>query len=136
MAGYDPLNSGGIGFLDDPDDRYNTDTSTIRFTMDLDESGAATQTGEDVNYFVDAGGRLIRRIDGALASPQQAVAADNISDLTFTYLDENNDTTSVLASIRTVQISLTGKTRALDPLLKAVRTQTETARIKVRNMGL
>lgn len=144
MAGYDPLNSAGAGFVDNADDRYNTDTSTIRFTMDLWDGasiatpdGDALDTGEDINYYVDATGSLIRRIyDASVPGFVEGVAAGNITDLTFTYLDGNNTATSVLANIRTVEISLTGKTRAEDPLLGQVKTRTETARIKVRNMGL
>lgn len=137
MAGYDPTKVGGIGFRGDPtnDDRYNTDTNSIRFTMDLDQSGTTLQTGEEINYFIDDNKRLIRRIDGASA-PSQDVAADNITDLKFTYLDSNNQTTLVLANIRTVKISLTGKARSIDPLLNQVKTRTETALIKVRNLGL
>lgn len=144
MAGYDPSGNAGAGFVDVSDDRYDTDANSIRFTMNLnydpDDSPPdqdVADTGEDINYFVDASGNLIRRVDGAdSADPTDDYVAGNISRLTFTFLDENNEITWIPDSIRTVRIRITGQTREIDPLLKQVKTRTETAQIKVRNMGL
>jgi type IV pilus assembly protein PilW len=143
MAGYDPEGTAGAGFLADGDDKYNTDTNSIRFTMDLndgltppgDPDGDVMDTGEDINYFVNTNGELIRRIDGLLGRPVEAVAAGSITNLTFTYYDADNNTTNILADIRSVLISLTGQTT--DPLLRtSSRTKTDTVRVKVRNLGL
>ena len=53
---YDPTGAGGIGFVGDADDRYNTDANSIHFTTDVtDTAGTGNPDGltdgpnEDIN---------------------------------------------------------------------------------------
>jgi type IV pilus assembly protein PilW len=149
MAGYDPEDTAGAGFMTDTDDRYDTDANSIRFTMDINDDtgsgsddGDVSDTGEDVNYYVatDTDGiqKLYRRLDAD--DTKVAVVSENITGLTIAYLGSDNTaldpSTMDLSDIRSVTISLTGQASQEDPLLNQVITRTETARIKVRNMGL
>jgi type IV pilus assembly protein PilW len=144
MAGCDPTGAGGIGFIDDADDRYDTDGDSIHFTMDFDGSGAIDNS-EDINYFLkNAGGvqQIVRRTgDG-----NEPVVAENITSLSFTYLFEDGDTgtpnesdgdtTNDLEDIRSVQIALTGETAEVDPVTRQKKTRSQTSWVVIRNAGI
>ena len=60
-AGCDPTNKGTFGFQVDGDDRYDTDSNSIHFTMDIDngdgdeflEPDGAADNEEDIMYYRD-----------------------------------------------------------------------------------
>ena len=63
----------------------------------------------------------------------QALTADNVSDLEFIYLDENDSPASESAAIRTVEISITVQ----EPAGRAgTLSRTYSTRIRCRNLGL
>ena len=96
LAGLNPLESPDIGIQDaDPDN--------IRFTMDANFDGDDDDTFEDITYaFNSANGSLMQT--NHLGSE---VLIDNVTNLNFTYLDSNGQTTGNIADIRSVIISLT-----------------------------
>jgi hypothetical protein len=144
MAGCDPTGAGGIGFIDDADDRYDTDGNSIHFTMDSDKNGAIDHS-EDINYFLkNSGGvqQIVRRTgDG-----NEPVVAENMTTFSLTYLFEDGDTgtpdesdgdtTNDLEDIRSVQIALTGETAEVDPVTRQKKTRSQTSWVVIRNAGI
>ena len=103
LAGLDPLNEANAGFISS-----GTNTTSIRFTADLNYDGDVTDPYEDIAYNLN-GERLEQTSDlGAGISVDTLL--DNVSALTFTYLDVSD---AVLAEpipvdqITSVLISLT-----------------------------
>lgn len=143
MAGCDPTAVGGIGFLNNADDRYNTDANSIHFTMDTDSDGTIANS-EDINYYRKTSGgvqQIVRRM-----GVSEPVVAENITGLTFSYRFADGDTgvpdetdadsTNDLNDIRSVQISITGETAKIDPVTGVKKTRTQTSWVVVRNAGL
>lgn len=144
MAGCDPTGAGGIGFIDDADDRYDTDGNSIHFTMDSDKNGAIDHS-EDINYFLkNSGGvqQIVRRTgDG-----NEPVVAENLTNFSLTYLfadgdtgtpdESDGDTTNDLEDIRSVQIALTGETAEVDPVTREKKTRSQTSWVVIRNAGI
>ena len=144
MAGLDPTDADGIGFVDDADDKYDTDGNSIHFTMDFDGNGAIDNS-EDINYFLrNSGGvqQIVRRTgDG-----NEPVVAENITSLSFTYVFEDGDTgtpdesdgdtTNDFEDVRSVQIALTGETAEVDPVTRQKKTRSQTSWAVIRNAGI
>ena len=164
MAGYNPTGTGGIGFVNNADDRYDTDANSIHFTTDIgdgidndgdgrvdepDETvcdGNTNDTNEDINYYLYTadGIQKIGRRTGGAGSPQPV--AENISGLSFSYRFADGDTgipdetdgddTNDLEDIRSVQFSITARTTKPAPDSSGYRTYTLTSFITPRNLGL
>jgi type IV pilus assembly protein PilW len=145
MAGLDPTGVGGIGFVNNADDKYDTDGNSIHFTMDFDGDGAIDNS-EDINYFLkNSGGvqQIVRRTgDGS-----EPVVAENITGFSFTYLfadgdppgipdETDGDTTNDLGDIRSVQIAITGETAEVDPVTRQKKTRSQTSWAVIRNAGI
>ncbi len=144
MACYDPSGAGGIGFVDDANDNYDTDANSIHFTTDSDGNGAISNA-EDINYYRKTSGgvqQIIRR-DGSGGEP---VLAENITGLTFSYRfadggtgvpdETDGDSTNDLDDIRAVEITMAGETAKTDPITGAKKTRSQTSWMVVRNAGL
>jgi len=159
-AGCNPEDKIRVGFQIDTDDRFNTDANSIHFTRDIDNGdgdqfyepdGDVTGTNENISYYrVDAGGNilaagvntvgtLVRRTGGGGGG--QAVA-ENITDLRFRYYDSTNalinpatmTSVTVLDTIRTVEVLITGQVRNPNRVSTGNRTWTQQFRIRVRNL--
>jgi type IV pilus assembly protein PilW len=101
MAGLNPLKVNPVGILLAEPDR-------IRFQYDTNGSGTigtGENSREDVSYLLNANGQLIRQLRGDSDTNQSLV--DNVTDLTFRYLDAEDMGTNELDAIRTVEVSLT-----------------------------
>jgi len=101
MAGLNPLNLNRIGIIQAASDR-------IRFQYDTNGSGTigtAPGSSEDISFMLNAENKLIRQLRGNSATNQPMV--DNVTDLTFRYLDAQDLETNELDAIRTVEVSLT-----------------------------
>ncbi len=103
LAGLDPLNEANAGFISS-----GTNTTSIRFTADLNYDGDVSDPFEDIVYNLNAD-RLEQTSDlGAGISVDTLL--DNVTALTFTYLDASD---TVLAEpipvdeITSILISLT-----------------------------
>ena len=101
MAGYDPTGTAGAAIT-------NANSGTISFTKDEDGNGNVTGTNENITYSISSN-NLVRNTGGG-----NQVAASNIDDLDFVYLDANNFVTAVLSDIRSVQITLVARTGRTD----------------------
>ena len=140
MAGCDPTGAGGIGFIDDANDDYDTDATSIRFTKDIDGDGFTTGTNEDINYYLYAQNgiqSLGRRTGGAVG-----LVAEYITALTFTYWDAGGTELTLplsvvdLGNIYSVNITIAAETPSLDAVQLSKQTDSATTRVRVRNAGL
>ena len=99
LAGLNPLKINRIGILE-------ASVNKIRFQHDTNGSGTIEiGQDEDIAYLLNGNHQLIRQKDGNSRSNKSLV--DHVSDLTFKYVDRNNEETSILDEIHTVEISLT-----------------------------
>ena len=121
MAGLDPLDSASTaGFVDNGNDYDDTDANSIAIAYDYYENSSGTPGSdgdcgdfrENVCYSFDAANeRLVYHWsnDGGSTWASEALTEDGtISDLTFSYLDEDGNTTTILADIRVVVINISG----------------------------
>jgi len=120
LAGLNPLGSPGIGIQD-------ASSQKIQFTMDANFDGDDADTFEALTY-------EYKPVDGTLIQNNHLgdmVLIDNITNLNFTYLDSDDQTTSDLDEIRSVTISLTMQRPAgRDEDI----SRTYTTRVRCRNL--
>ena len=135
LAGLDPDGTGDFGIV-------AVTSQRIQFTVDRDMDGelddADTTDGidapdmEHMAYEYDGSGKLkmvLYKANGNLETDE--IMAENVTDLTFTYFDSNDDTTSNLDEIRTVDIQMTiQKASGQDGLV----SRTLVKRVKCRNL--
>jgi prepilin-type N-terminal cleavage/methylation domain-containing protein len=96
MAGLDPL-----GTADAKIESISTDS--IRFTSDANFDGDVNDPLEDLTYSWDSASEQLRQTNHL----GTASILDNVTNLTFSYLDEDDNTTSVPGEVRSIFISLT-----------------------------
>ena len=124
MAGYDPKQSAGAGFVTNFPSPWNTYGATtasqsIAFTSDINENGTIDLNDTELIAYRFNGNNLQVFSTSTGAVIWQTIA-ENIENLEFNYiLDDGtstiNPTTSELSRIRVVQISILGRTRLQDP---------------------
>jgi prepilin-type N-terminal cleavage/methylation domain-containing protein len=127
LVGLDPLGSANAGF-----NPANTNATSIQFTADLNYDGDLNDPFEDIRYALN--GNLLQLSSDLGTGMVAATLLDNVTGLTFTYLDA---TDAPLAEpiptdqIRTVLISLTLQREAGrgGPI-----SRTYTTRIRCRNL--
>jgi len=125
MAGFNPLKINQIGMLE-------ASVNKIRFQRDTNGSGTIeTGQNEDVAYLLNDNHQLIRQKDGNSRSNKSLV--DHVNDLTFKYFDRDDEETSILDDIHTVEISLTVREPAgRDKFI----SRTYATRVICRNLGI
>ena len=127
LAGLDPLGSASAGFTP-----ANTNATSIQFTADLNYDGDLNDPFEDIRYALN--GNLLQQTSDLGTGPVTATLLDNVTDLTFTYLDAADTPLAEpipVNQIRTVLISLTMQREAGRG--GSVR-RTYTTRIRCRNL--
>ena len=127
LAGLDPLGSAGAGF-----NPTNTNTSSVQFTADLNYDGDLADPFEDMIYALN--GNLLQQTTDLGSGPVTATLLDNVTALTFTYLDQaDNLLPEPIAAdqIRTVIISLTMQRPAGRD---GTVSRTYTSRVRCRNL--
>ena len=111
LAGLDPEGTGDFGIIEAKPQR-------IQFTADRDMDGKLDDADatdgidlpdmENMAYVYDGNSTLKMFLYEADGNPEtDEVMAENVTDLTFTYYNSNDDTTSNLDEIRTVDIQMT-----------------------------
>ena len=111
LAGLDPEGTGDFGIIAVTPQR-------IQFTADRDMDGELDDADatdgidlpdmENMAYEYDGNSTLKMFLYEADGNPEtDEVMAENVTDLTFTYYNSNDDTTSNLDEIRTVDIQMT-----------------------------
>jgi len=135
LAGLDPEGTGDFGIVAATSQR-------IQFTADRDMDGelddADSTDGidapdmEHMAYEYDGSGILKMALYKANGDPEMdEIMAENVTGLTFIYFDSNDDTTSDLDEIRTVDIQMTvQKSSGQDGQI----SRTLVKRVKCRNL--
>ena len=134
LAGLDPDGTGDFGIV-------AVTSQRIQFTADRDMDGelddADTTDGidapdmEHMAYEYDGSGKLKMVLYKANGNLETEIMAENVTDLTFTYFDSNDDTTSNPDEIRMVDIQMTiQKASGQDGLV----SRTLVKRVKCRNL--
>jgi len=104
QAGLDPTGSGNFGL------EVYTPTK-LRFTADMDLDGVVDNANlERVTYEYDAANQRLRRClyEGTGSETWQTLI-DNVSGVTFTYLDRDGAATGAVGDIRSVRVTLTSR---------------------------
>jgi type IV pilus assembly protein PilW len=98
MAGLNPLKINQIGILEASVDK-------IRFQHDVNGNGTIeSDQDEDIAYLLNRNHQLIRQKDGNSRSNKSLI--NHVEDLTFKYVDREDEETSILEDIQSVEISL------------------------------
>lgn len=110
MAGYDggkgiKHSSCGLGGTSSPPGILSVNPVKLDFSLDLNTDGDCQDSGENLTYslYTANGVQKLGRSDQG--APNQAVAS-NIDKVEFLYLDANGQSTSTLAQVRSVKISM------------------------------
>ncbi len=128
MAGLDPLGSAGTGI-------EIANVSKIRVTSDRNLNGFLDESDDEiVTYSYDSGNNRLDQIlyEGS-GSEDIRILMEDVTDLTFAYLDVNSATTATLADIRSIEIVMTVQGPAGRDQTIA---RTYTTRVACRNMAL
>jgi len=108
---------------------------SISFTADLDGDGSLTpddtNPDENITYAVYADGGVLCL--GRTANGSRQPAVENISALSFNYYDGSNQTTTNLARIRKISVSLTARASIPD-VNKVYKTITFSSDVVPRNI--
>jgi len=126
-CGCDPLNTGNMGFINQPDnkDRFDTDSNSIHITSDLvyPWDGKADETNERIKYFLYSkanGLYKLGRCTGKSLRPQPV--AEGIHSLVFTYYDLSGRLMSnppfPLKSIGSVEVFIKSQSLQRNPITK------------------
>jgi type II secretion system protein J len=101
MAGLDTNPSDGVTF-----GITDATPSRIRFTSDRDQSTTLdTSQFEEITY-AWTGNTLNQILDETIGGANTQPLVNNVTALTFTYFDENNNPTAILNDIRSVGITM------------------------------
>ena len=139
MAGLDPLGTAGAEIKEFAADK-------IRFTLDRCDlpvrgpegcgfpDGDVDDKFENVTYRWDPAERKLKQtLYAGTGSVYTETLVENVSNLSFTYLDKDDGLTSDVTAIRTVVIAMTVE----DPAGRGgMIKRTYSARVRCRNLGL
>jgi prepilin-type N-terminal cleavage/methylation domain-containing protein len=121
MAGYDPLRSKMFGFQED------SAADLIHFRYDLDMDGSI-DTNEDIAYLLEDNKLKLQSSGGNKIS-----LIDNVSELSFSYLNQDGETVESIQDAKSVVISLVASAPAGR---KQMITRSYSTRVICRNAGL
>ena len=127
LAGLDPLGTAAAGF-----NPANTNSTSIQFSADLNYDGDLDDPFEDIIYGLN--GNLLQQTSDLGSGPQTATLLDDVTALSFTYLDQADNLLPepvAVDEIRTVLISLTLQRPAGR---KGTVSRTYTTRVRCRNL--
>jgi type IV pilus assembly protein PilW len=111
--------------------------NSISFTSDLngnvDLTANSTNPNENITYnrYSSSGIYALGRTSNGSKQP----VVENVNSLAFSYLDAAGAVTANLASIRTIQISITTRTARIDPDSGNYKYFTLTKNVTPRNLG-
>jgi type IV pilus assembly protein PilW len=127
LAGLDPLGTSAAGF-----NPANTNSTSVQFSADLNYDGDLDDPFEDIIYALN--GNLLQQTSDLGSGPQTATLLENVTALSFTYLDQTDNLLPepvAVDQIRTVLISLTLQRPAGR---EGTVSRTYTTRIRCRNL--
>ena len=127
LAGLDPLGSANAGFISS-----GTNTASIQFSADHNYDGDLDDPFENITYALN--GNVLEQTSDLGSGSVADTLLDNVTDLTFTYLDATDTLMAApieVDEIRTVLVSLTLQRPAG---LGEPVSRTYTTRIRCRNL--
>jgi len=127
LAGLDPLGSANAGFISS-----GTNTASIQFSADHNYDGDLDDPFENITYALN--GNVLQQTSDLGSGSVADTLLDNVTDLTFTYLDATDTLMAApiqVDEIRTVLVSLTLQRPAG---LGEPVSRTYTTRIRCRNL--
>jgi len=125
LAGLNPLKINRIGILE-------ASVNKIRFQHDTNGNGIIDLgQNEDVAYLLNDNHQLIRQKDGSSRSNKSLI--EHVKALKFKYFNRDNEETTIIDNIHTVEITLTirepaGKDKSI--------SRSYSTRVICRNLGL
>ena len=125
MAGLNPLRINQVGILE-------ASVNKIRFQHDTNGNGIIDLgQNEDVAYLLNDNHQLIRQKDGSSRSNKSLI--EHVKALKFKYFNRDNEETTIIDNIHTVEITLTirepaGKDKSI--------SRSYSTRVICRNLGL
>jgi type IV pilus assembly protein PilW len=126
MAGLDPLGSSHASF-------EAASLTSMQFTSDRDMDGEIKDIVDFERIIYQYDNNSITLFYKKLAADPLEPLIDNVTDLSFVYLDANGDPTADLDHIRTVVISMTVQ----EPAGRGGTVErTYTTRVRCRNLGI
>ncbi len=133
LAGLDPIGEANAGIED-------ASALLLQFTIDRAPQGGEANgeidegSFERLTYAWDAPNQRLRlTYDDGTASSDTETLVDNVSNLRFTYLDENDAVTTDMAEIRSVAITMTvDEPAGRDGIV----SRTYNTRVRCRNLGI
>lgn len=134
MAGYDPAGTSGASII-------AATANSIQFSMDISKNGVI-EPDENVTFLLYDDGQDGDLDLGRLSNGVTLLIAENIQNFSLLYTLADGTKTDAPADpsqIRAVDVSLTARTKYADahfPDNQGYRSQTLSASIQVRNMGL
>ncbi len=148
MGAFDPTQAGSkvFGFKEfgsiDAQGRSSNDTA-IYLTSDLNRDGMLNNNGtgstdEHIAYYLDPPSQTLFRFDSnsSNAAPNKwEIAATNIQDIQFSYLDKDGNATVNVDDIRCVEVTVVAAASAARSHLK-VSDRSMSTRIQCRNRQL
>jgi Tfp pilus assembly protein PilW len=101
-------------------------------------SGACTEQGEDVTIAIDSDPglnvpRALTRLDRGTESIPVPITDDMFTELVFSYLTNSRAATTSPAAIAYVRVTLTGRSRSMNPQTRAHTTYTFDSEIRLRS---
>jgi len=135
MAGYDPARVNSDASSTNNFTGVTVDSTQLQIRADLDGSGAIDALEANIIYAFDSGSREITRNRGA----GNRIFMENVEAFTFQYLDGSGAVTANAANVRSIRITITGRTAKPDPDYAAnggYRTYALTSVVNVRNLGI
>lgn len=121
MAGYNPLKLPGVGLQSDISE------NSIHFSYDWNADGSLTDD-EDITYLYED-----QKLKRQIRSGNKITLIDNVTDLKFGYLDENDQTAENHMDIKTVVVTMTVTAPAGR---RQFLSRTYSTRVICRNLGL
>jgi len=121
MVGFNPLSLSDVGIMDD------FSQESIHFTFDLNSNGTIDDD-EDIRFLLDDHTLKRQQSEG-----NRITLIENVTDLSFTYLDVNDQITNNRAEIRSVVVSMTVSEPAGNG--QSI-SRTYSTRVICRNLGL
>jgi prepilin-type N-terminal cleavage/methylation domain-containing protein len=128
MIGYDPRGAGTFGFRNSAAGWQAgwLGANTITFTWDSNGNGGTPESGTSEYSSYRVSGTALQKQEGTAGSWNSV--AEDISGMSFQYLNSSGTVTGTPADVRTVVVTITAT--------KNNHTKQLSARVKCRNLGL